>query len=374
LKVYYEFGNAFSGIIRGREDMDNILIVDDIDVNRMILNEILNTDYNVFEAEDGFRALEMLDSMTEMPKAVLLDIMMPGMDGFGVLEKMKGNPEMVKIPVLFITAADADVNESRCLKAGGSDFIPKPFNPDVVKARVDNFVQLKNYRDSLEEMLEKKTKELIATNESTIETLATIVEHRSLESGAHIQRVSELTKIIAKAVINSNVFQGQIDRSHLNSVAKASKLHDIGKIGIPDRILLKPGPLNDEEFEVMKGHSFIGSKIIEQISKNIFIDEANYLTYCGQICLSHHERWDGRGYPNKLKGEEIPLSARLLSVIDVYDALVNKRCYKPSLSHEETIAIILQGKGTQFDPRIVEIFVENAEKIRLIEEELGDRE
>jgi len=351
--------------------MDTILVVDDIEINRLILTDILSEEYNIIEAADGFRALDILFNGDAVPSAVLLDIMMPGMDGFEVLSMMKSNARTDRIPVLFITAADADTNETRGLQEGASDFISKPFNPDVVKARIRNNIQLKMYQDELEAMLEQKTAELVTTHERTLETLATIIEYRDLESGTHIRRTSELTKILVRAMLNTEHYNKQLTNANCNSIIKAVALHDIGKIGIPDNILLKPGALTSAEFEIIKRHCAIGHQIITTIAEDT-VDDGNYLAFCKEICLSHHERWDGKGYPNGLARNDIPLSARILSVVDVYDALVNKRCYKPALTHEDALRLITEGAGTQFDPDIVAVVQTVAEKFRKLEELLGD--
>ena len=353
--------------------MASVLIVDDIDINRIILREILQDDYDILEADNGQSALDILFTQSPLPDAMLLDIMMPGMDGFEVLERMKANARTEKVPVLFITAADASVNESRGLKEGASDYISKPFNPDVVKARVDNHIQLKRYRDHLEELLEKKIAELVAVHENTLETLATIIEYRDLESGTHIRRSSELTRALVLTMLNYDEYRAELVAQQYSSIINAVKLHDIGKVGIPDKVLLKPGALTDEEFEIIKTHTTIGANIIDAISADGDSDTL-YLKHCRDICKHHHERWDGRGYPSRLSGLDIPLSARIVAIVDVYDALVNKRCYKPPFTYEQAKNIILDGRGTHFDPAIVDIFVTVADKFQELEMRYSDDE
>ena len=353
--------------------MASVLIVDDIDINRIILREILQDDYDILEADNGQSALDILFTQSPLPDAMLLDIMMPGMDGFEVLERMKANARTEKGPVLFITAADASVNESRGLKEGASDYISKPFNPDVVKARVDNHIQLKRYRDHLEELLEKKIAELVAVHENTLETLATIIEYRDLESGTHIRRSSELTRALVLTMLNYDEYRAELVAQQYSSIINAVKLHDIGKVGIPDKVLLKPGALTDEEFEIIKTHTTIGANIIDAISADGDSDTL-YLKHCRDICKHHHERWDGRGYPSRLSGLDIPLSARIVAIVDVYDALVNKRCYKPPFTYEQAKNIILDGRGTHFDPAIVDIFVTVADKFQELEMRYSDDE
>lgn len=350
---------------------DSILIVDDIEINRIILREILLEDYDILEACDGPSALKVLFNAPILPQAVLLDIMMPGMDGFEVLRQIKKENRTQNIPVLFITAADAQSNESRGLKEGAVDYISKPFNPDVVKARVDNLIQLMRYRNNLEEMVKQKADELTRMHETVLETLATIIEYRSLESGTHVRRSSELTRLLVEELLQHPAYGPQLREQGYASMIKAVSLHDVGKVGIPDSILLKNGPLTAEEFEVIKEHTLIGASIIDSIAANVS-DDAHYLAHCKDICRSHHERWDGKGYPDGLAGEQIPLSARLVSVIDVYDALVNKRCYKPAYTHREAMELIRQGAGTQFDPQIVRAMEAVEERFRCLELEMAD--
>ncbi len=346
---------------------DTVLIVDDVEINRIILREILEDDYDILEAEDGQEALDILFNISKLPQAVLLDIMMPGVDGFAVLSAMKSNPTTENIPVLFITAADATINESRGLNEGAVDYIAKPFNPDVVKARVNNHIQLQRYRENLEYLLEQKTSELVEMHEQTMETMASIIEYRSLESGTHIRRCSELSKIIIDRLVEKSTYARELMRLKGKTIVKAVALHDIGKVAIPDNILLKPGRLTDEEFDVIKTHTTIGSDIVSSILETSS-DPGEYLARAKEICRSHHERWDGKGYPDGLSGTDIPLAARILSVVDVYDALVNTRCYKPPMTHEDAAKLIIGGRGTQFDPVVVDAFCDVEDKFASMED------
>ena len=350
---------------------DVILVVDDVEINRIILHEMLQEEYDVIEAESGDEALDILFNQKIIPTAVLLDIIMPGIDGFEVLSQIKSHYETEKIPVLFITAADADTNESRGLRAGAADYVSKPFNPDVVKTRLDNHINLTRYQTDLEQLVEKKMSEVTKTYEQTLEVLATIIEYRNLESGEHIRRTSLLTQIMVTRMLTKPKYRGVLLSGNFNSMIKATALHDIGKIGISDSILLKPGRLTEEEFEIMKTHATIGGEIVDSISEAL-PDDDMYLKYCKEICKFHHEQWDGNGYPTGLKGEEIPLSARILSIVDVYDALVNPRCYKPPFSHEDALKIITDSSGRQFDPDLVEILLEVSDKFWELEETLQD--
>ncbi|MCL2391151.1 MAG: response regulator [Oscillospiraceae bacterium] len=354
------------------EARDVILIVDDIEINRIILAEMLKDDYDIVEAGSGGEAFKILFEDNLSPTVVLLDIMMPDIDGFQVLERMKNTSSTKHIPVLFITAADSEETESLGLKSGAADYVTKPFNHDIVRARVDNHINLARYRYRLEQLVEKKAAEVTRTYEQTLEILATIIEYRNLESGAHIRRTTLLTEILIAKMLEMEKFRTTLLAENVLSLIKASALHDIGKIGISDNILLKPGKLSPEEFDIIKAHTSIGNQIIDNISATL-PDTDMYLKHANDICHYHHERWDGLGYPCGLKGEEIPLSARIISIVDVYDALVNPRCYKGAYSHDVSLKIIAEGRGSQFDPDLVDIIPEVSAVFRSIEESYRDK-
>ncbi|MDR2528465.1 MAG: response regulator [Synergistaceae bacterium] len=335
---------------------DKVLVVDDMEMNRMILEAILSDDYDVIQAENGLAAVDILYNSMELPSIVLLDIMMPEMDGFEVLDLIKSNKRTAGIPVVFITAADIESTETRGLRAGAVDYVSKPFNPEVVKARVDNHLELKRYRDYLEETVEKKVRQLVSSKENMLETLATVIEYRNLESGNHVRRTSLLARKLVERLFDIPHYARQLNERNHESLLKAMSIHDIGKIGVPDNVLLKPGRLTPEEFEVIKTHTVIGSDIIDTLLTHDEGDE--YLFHCRDICRHHHERFDGKGYPDRLAGEDIPLSARIMSIVDVYDALVNKRVYKPAFPHHEALRLLSEGEETQFDPGLVEAFKE----------------
>ena len=349
---------------------ETVLIVDDVEMNRIILEDILVDHYDIAHASNGIEAISCMFSGEVTPAIVLLDIMMPEMDGYEVLELMQGNPLTSKIPVIFITAADAETNETRGLSLGAVDYISKPFNPEVVKLRVSNHLRLRHYSESLEEMVNLKVNELTRTKERMLETMANVIEYRNLETGHHIKRTSGLSKILVDHLYENPQFNRLLTSEDQEIIVKAVPLHDIGKIGIPDNVLLKPGPLTSEEFEIIKTHATVGSDII--LTMQAADDNDPYLSYCYDICRYHHERWDGKGYPDGLKGEDIPLSARILAVIDVYDALVSKRVYKPPLSHDEAIEIIKQGGGAQFDPEITKALLDVHSRFETINFEFVD--
>jgi len=358
-------------------EKDIILIVDDVVINRIILREILQNDYDIIEASGGQEALDILfpkngNSSEPLPTTILLDIMMPDIDGFQVLDEIKKSETTKNIPVLFITASDSEDDESRGLIAGAADYITKPFNHNIVRARVDNHINLARYSHKLEQLVSIKTAEVTRTYESTLEVLATIIEYRNLESGAHIRRTTLLTEVLVAKMHEHKKFKSILKTLNIPSLIKASALHDIGKIGIPDGILLKPGKLSAEEFNIIKTHTTIGSHIIDSISETL-PDNDQYLKYAKEICHHHHERWDGNGYPDNLAGEDIPLSARIISIVDVYDALVSPRCYKDPYSHDISLGIITEGRGTQFDPDIVDIISKVAKDFQKIEESHRDQ-
>jgi len=334
--------------------MDNttptVFLVDDQDINIMMLEEILKDDYNIITANNGKEALAHLHSVESSPKLILLDLVMPEMDGRQMFEIMKADNALKRIPVIFITSEND--SESGLLAAGAVDFINKPFKPEIVKLRIRNQIELKNYSDSLEVMVAKKTAEATKTLESVLQGLANVIEHRDLESGEHVKRTQMYVQVLCEDLINSNTpYAKELIALDPDIIMKAMALHDVGKIAIPDRILLKPGRLDPDEYEIMKTHTTRGMEIIGELGD---VNSSLYLKHSADICVGHHERWDGKGYPRQIKGAEIPLSARLAALADVYDALVSARVYKEAFSYNEAIKIIVEGKGTQFDPVIVE--------------------
>ena len=350
---------------------NTILIVDDIEINREVLKGILCESYNIIEASDGNEAIQILSDINRVPCVVLLDIMMPGIDGYAVLEWMKNHSHTEHIPVLIITAMNDVENESKAINSGAVDFIPKPFNSDVIKARINQQVQLNQYRNNLEDLVMSKTEELSVLHQRILETLAAIVEHRNLESGLHVKRVQEFTRILVMHMLTKDIFRDELMRLGYREIISATILHDIGKVGISDSILLKPGKLTPEEFEEFKAHCAIGGEIIDIIAKDGKSVE-KYLKHCKDIAMYHHERWDGTGYSGIMSGRDIPLSARILSVIDVYDALASKRCYKDAFPHERALGIISEGRGTQFDPDIIDCFMEISEEIKELAAQLTE--
>ena len=348
-----------------------VLVVDDIDINVLMLEEILRDDYIVLTANNGKEALKLLREANVLPKIILLDVQMPEMTGRELFEILKADDAFRRIPVIFITAEND--SESELLAAGAVDFIYKPFTPEIVRLRVRNQIQLKNYSDSLEDMVAKKTVEVIKKTEeanmildNTLQGLANVIEHRDLESGEHVKRTQLYVGALAKHLILSrSCYADELLRMQPEIIVKSMALHDVGKIAIPDRILLKPGRLDPGEYEIMKTHTTRGKEIIAELGD---VESSLYLRHCEDICAGHHERWDGKGYPDGLEAEEIPLAARLAALADVYDALVCARVYKAALPFAESIEIIQEGRGTQFDPVITDALDAVQEVFRTITE------
>jgi putative two-component system response regulator len=345
------------------DKVPTVLIVDDVDMNVMILEEILKDDYHIITASNGKEALAKLRDAEELPKIILLDVMMPEMTGRQMFEIMKADNAFKRIPVIFITAEND--SESELLAAGAVDFINKPFLPEIVKLRVRNQIELKNYSDSLEIMVAEKTAEATKTLDNALQGLANVIEHRDLESGEHVKRTQLFVKALMDYLIESgSIYAGEFVKLQPDIIMKSMALHDVGKIAIPDRILLKPGKLDADEYEIMKTHTTRGKEIIAELGD---VNQSLYLKHCEDICYGHHERWDGKGYPRQLKGEEIPLAARLASLADVYDALVCARVYKAAMPYEEAINMIVDGANNgQFDPVIASAVVKIQDRFKEI--------
>lgn len=359
-----------------------ILIVDDLPLNREILTEILESDYVLLEAEDGNEALSILENKDISIDVVLLDILMPNLDGFGVLKGMKEHNLLEKIPVLVISSEQSIKTEQKCFEYEIADFIRKPFDHNIVKKRVHNVAELYAYQRSLEERVDLQTKalkkqnkillkqaeKLRQSNTEIIDILGTVVESRNLESGEHVQRVKGYTRILAFEMMKRHPEYG-LTTEIIERIVAASALHDIGKICIPDNILLKPGKLDATEFDIMKQHTVKGCELLDVIrNKEIWDDDYDQASY--EICRYHHERYDGRGYPDGLKEDEIPISAQLVSIADVYDALVNDRVYKKALPKDVAFNMIIEGQCGAFSPKLLECFVRVRPKFESLAEDL----
>lgn len=337
-------------------EREKILIVDDEKMNRALLKHIFEEQYEVLEAANGEEANALLDANIEQIQVVFLDLLMPVMDGFGVLEHM--TEKEYRLPVILITGGATAESEEKAYDYGVSDIIYKPFAPRVVMRRTRNIIDLHKRTNEMERELEERTRELKESeeklrnnNEFLVNALSSVVEFRSLESGEHIRRVKFFTRIMLKYLMKYFP-EYNLTNEDVEAIVRASALHDIGKIAIPDAILLKPGKLTQAEYEIMKTHSVYGAELLEKFKQ----DDNQFYRYCYEICRHHHERYDGGGYPDRLKGDEIPISAQVVSLVDVYDALVSKRVYKEAYTHELAVQMIKSGECGEFSPKIMECF------------------
>ena len=346
-----------------------ILIVDDNPENIRILLEALSDEFAVVGTRSGEKALTLAVAEPH-PDIILLDVMMPEMDGYEVCRRLKANPETWSIPVLFVTSLNDMKDEQHGLEAGAVDYITKPFRPELVKARVRSQIDLKQYRDHLEQLVGERTRELSLTQDATIFTVANLAETRDPDTGAHIWRTQQYVRILALQLAVSPSYAAALTPPDIDLLFKSAPLHDIGKIGIADHILLKPGKLTPEEFEEMKKHCIIGWQALNRTVQ--LLGSNSFLHYACEIALTHHEKWDGSGYPQGLFGEAIPLSGRLMAVADVYDALISHRPYKKAFPHAEAVAMIIEGRGHHFDPAIIDVFVILEAEFQQISEKIID--
>ena len=354
-----------------------LLISDDTDSNIDILVEAFADDYDVMVATDGPSTLEAVEKV--MPDLILLDVMMPGMDGFEVCRRLKKETRFEQIPIIFLTAMDQLSSKEEGFRVGGVDYVTKPFDILEVKARVLTHISLllarrslANQNEVLEERVRERTEELNHTQNVTIASLASLAETRDNETGWHIKRSKAYVVILIESLKDNPNFGELKDREIEELIIKSAPLHDIGKIGVPDSILLKPGPLTHDEFEEMKKHTILGSEALLVAEREL--GSNSFLRIAAEMCRSHHEKWNGEGYPDGLSGRGIPLAGRLMAVADVYDALISSRVYKPPFSHADATTIILEGKGTHFDPDIIDAYEKVHRKFEQIATELADQE
>lgn len=346
-----------------------ILVIDDTETNIDILVEALNDEYNVSVAMDGESALEAVEA--DPPDLILLDIVMPGMDGYEVCRRLKSDTGTIDIPVIFLSSMGELKNKTKGFEFGAVDYMTKPFEILEVKARVKTHLTLKTAKDFLakqnvilESRVKERTKELSLTQEVTIQSLATLAETRDNETGGHIRRTQNYVKLLAEQLKDNTRFWNFFDERVIDLLYKSAPLHDIGKVGIRDNILLKPGKLTDEEFEEMKKHTTYGRDALLKAEESLWTN--SFLSFAREIAYTHHEKWDGTGYPEKLSGEDIPVSGRIMALADVYDALISRRVYKPPLPHSKAVEIITEGGGTHFDPDIAITFIQLEDKFRNI--------
>ena len=348
-----------------------LMVVDDTPINLSLMNELLRDDYRLLVANGGERALKLLETGSR-PDLILLDIMMPDIDGYEVLRRIKQNPDTRDIPVIFHTAKTEIDDETLGLQLGAVDYIAKPISPPIVKARIQTHLQLKSAADFLRDKaafldaeVTKRTREVQAIQDVTVLAMSSMAETRDNETGNHILRTQRYVKRLAEQLRTLPKYESLLTDDYIELLYKSAPLHDIGKVGIPDAILLKPGKLTPEEFEIMKTHTTIGYESIVRAEKSLGTS-LTFLQPAKEIALSHQEKWDGSGYPQGLQGEAIPLSARLMAVADVYDALISKRVYKDPIPHPDSVAIMTKGRGTHFDPEVLDAFLAIHEEFHAI--------
>jgi len=333
-----------------------ILVVDDIPGNIQIIMQAIKDEYSVIAATSGDKALA-LASADPAPSIILLDVMMPGMDGYEVCRRLKENEKTRGIPVMFITTLDEDINEGKGLDLGAVDYIAKPINPALVKKRIRNQLELKQYRDHLEGLVRERTAQIHNTRLEIIRMLGRAAEYKDNETGTHIIRMSKYCHVMALAY--------GLSEHEAEVLLNAAPMHDVGKIGIPDKILQKPGPLDEDEWKIMRRHAYMGHLIIGKHDSEI-------LTAAAVIAHQHHEKWNGGGYPGGLKGEEIDFFSRIAALADVFDAVTSKRVYKEPWPLDDALELIKKESGEHFDPAVVDSFFKALPEILKIMEEYGD--
>jgi putative two-component system response regulator len=366
---------------RANDDKPTILIVDDTPDNIMLLSRLLKDRYNTKVANNGSLALQIAQATPGLD-LILLDVMMPGLDGYETCRQLKANPVTAGIPVIFLTAKNQVEDEAMGLSLGAVDYIAKPVSPPILFARVATHLtlagarrQLQAHNENLEKLVQDRTAQLALMQEAIIMAMGTLAETRDntavTKGDNHIRRTQNYVRALAQHLQRHPRFAAELTDENIELLYRSAPLHDIGKVGIPDRILLKPGLLDREEFEVMKLHAVYGRDTIMLVEKHIG-GTNGFLMFAREIAHSHQEKWDGSGYPDRLTGEQIPLSARLMAVADVYDALISRRVYKPAFTHKQALDVMRKGRGTHFDPDVLDAFFEIEGRFAAIAEEFRD--
>ena len=348
-----------------------VLVVDDLPDNLTLMSNLLKDEYKVKVANHGEKALKIALS-DHPPDLILLDIMMPDMDGYEVCSRLKANPASWNIPIIFLTAKAEVEDERRGLELGAVDYITKPIRPSIVLARVRTQLELKAARDILSDQnafLESEVARRMHENQLiqqvSIHALARLAETRDPETGKHLHRTQEYVRTLAEGLRSHPRFAHYLDQKTIDALVQSAPLHDIGKVGIPDHVLLKPGKLTPDEWEIMKTHAVLDCNAIAQAEADA-AKPVGFLAIAKLIARSHHEKWNGSGYPDGLAGDDIPIAARLMALADVFDALTCKRIYKPAFSFDEASRIIVEGKGAHFDPDVVDTFVRHYDRFTAI--------
>lgn len=359
-------------------DRPTIMVVDSIPTNLNLLNQILKGLYRVKTANHGNTALEL--AIAVPPDLILIDMLMPGLDGLEICRRLKANPATAKVPVIFTTANPIGLEcEQRGFEAGAVDYVQKPVTAPTLLARIKTHLQIKNWQDFLQDQntwmqqeVDRRVKQVIQLHTATMQVMIGLAEFRDEETSNHIRRTQEYVRCLGHWLVKHNRHETELNAMTVEQIAQAATLHDIGKIAIPDHILLKPERLTSAELEIMKTHTTRGHAILEQIRRDVNEDNP-LLLFSSQITRHHHEHWNGKGYPDGLAGTAIPLAARLMAVADVYDASRSTRTYKQALTHNESLELLVQGRGSQFDPECVDAFLDLEPKVQKIAERFVDR-
>lgn len=359
------------------EHQASILVVDDTPANLSLLSGLLSPRWRVRLAPSGAKALELV--RRHAPDLIVLDVMMPELDGFEVCRRLKADPVTRDIPVLFLTALSQPEDETRGFECGGADFIHKPFNPATVLSRVATQLEAKAWRDTLQQRnqwlqqeLQTRLGEVEQLRDATLHVMISFAEFRDEDTGFHVRRTQEYLRTLAHWLLAQPGGMPGLDAERIDHMAKSAPLHDIGKVAIPDGILLKPGRLTPDEMAVMRTHAMQGWEMLRRAAERMGHQGDLFLKYGMEIARHHHERWDGGGYPDGLAGDTIPLSARLMAVADVYDALISRRPYKEPMSHADARALIVAGSGSHFDPAVVNAMLATQDALQRIAQQWSD--
>ena len=342
-----------------QQDRKTVILVDDNPINLKLARNTLMDKYDVFTVPSAEKLFQLLDKT--LPDIILLDVLMPEMNGYDAIKILKSKERTADIPVIFLTSKSDPHSELEGFIQGAVDYVSKPFSPQLLLKRVDVHVlvesqkkELKHINENLQKIVDDKTKEVLELQNAVLRTMSNLVECRDDITGGHVERTERFLRLMMEEMMKEKVYNDVLDTWDIKLLLQSAQLHDVGKIAIRDSILLKPSPLTQEEHDEMKKHTTFGEAVIEKIQEGA--KESVFLTHAKVMAGTHHEKWDGSGYPRKLAGSNIPLQGRLMAIVDVYDALISERPYKEAYSPEKAVNIIKEGSGTQFDPALVEIF------------------
>jgi len=343
-----------------QQDRKKVILVDDNPINLKLARNTLMDKYDVFTVPSAEKLFQLLEKT--FPDIILLDVMMPGISGYDAIKVLKDDPRTAEIPVIFLTSKNDTTSELEGFSRGAVDYVSKPFSPQLLLKRVDVHVlvetqrkELKHINENLQQIVDEKTEAVLELQNAMLKTMSNLVEYRDDVTGSHVERTEHFLSLLTDEMVKKKVYDDILQTWDIKLFLQSAQLHDVGKIAIRDNVLMKPGPLTTEEFNEMKKHTTFGERVIEKIQQSA--RESVFLTHAKIMAGTHHERWDGTGYPRGIGGTEIPLQGRLMALVDVYDALTSVRPYKKAFDPEKAVQIVKEGGGTQFDPYLVEVFV-----------------